>query len=191
MESLRTRKEQSTTGTMQQPPNKHTIFCDKVGIKQPPNTSDLEEAYQIKPVDGGFYKRVLNAYQCKTHQRRFIVTIIHILQLLQIIFGATATAISASKVPTMAVTVLTAIMTVVAGILAFIRDHLDRIRQRQDNLRKVRDYIRFKEMEYRGSAPRDAIVEEAMVKEVMAEMKKLYDNAVVGNKGDKTKSPGA
>ena len=229
--------EQSTTSTM----SKHAIFCDKVGIKksQPTTTGtmsrhtifcckvasrkpvyDPEANYQTEPVDGGFYKKVLKAYKRETLRYQFIVTIIHILQLLQIIFGATATAISASKVPTIAVTVLTAIVTVVAGILAFIRGHLDSTRQLQNNLRKVRDYIRFKEMQYREPALCDATVEvameeEAMEKEVkdpmvkvkdvtaevgkaMAEVKKaieeaekLYYNAVVGNKSDKTKSPGA
>ena len=150
--------------------SKHTIFCDKVGIKKAQST-DLEANYhQIEPVDGGFYKKVLRAHKWKTHHYQFLVTIIHILQLLQIIFGATATAISASKVPTIAVTVLTAIVTVVAGILAFIRGHLDRAHQLQNDLRKVRDYIRFKEMGYRESAPCDTTVkvamEEAMVKEV-------------------------
>ena len=237
MEFLRTRKEQSSTGTMQQP-NKHAIFCDKAGIrnsakdpqkqynectifcckvgikkcpqKQLPNTSDVEAnaAYRMEAVDGGFYKKVLNAYEWKVRQRRFIVTIIHILQLLQIIFGATATAISASKVPTIMVTVLAAIVTVVAGILAFIRGHLDGIRRLQNDLREVCDHISFKEMEYRlcdtteevatedpmakdvkdvtvkevkDDAAKDVMVKE--VNKVMEEVKRLYDNAV---KGDKT-----
>lgn len=182
--------EQSTTSTK----SKRTIFCGKVGIKKVQPTGP-------EPVDRGFYQNVLNAYKGKTRHYLFIVTIIHILQLLQIIFGATATAISASKVPTIAVTVLTAIVTVVAGILAFIRGHLDRTHHVQNGLREVRDYIRFKEMEYRESAPGDATVEVAIVKEAkdakaevekaMADVKKLYYNAIDGNKGDKTKSPGA
>ena len=185
----------TTTGTM----SRHTIFCCKVASRKP--VYDPEANYQTEPVDGGFYKKVLKAYKRETLRYQFIVTIIHILQLLQIIFGATATAISASKVPTIAVTVLTAIVTVVAGILAFIRGHLDRTHHVQNGLREVRDYIRFKEMEYRESAPGDATVEVAIVKEAkdakaevekaMADVKKLYYNAIDGNKGDKTKSPGA
>ena len=100
------------------------MFCDKIGIKKVQPTDP-----EAKPVNGRLCKDVRNAYKWKTHHYQFIVTIIYILQLLQIIFGATATAISASKVPTIAVTVLTAIVTVVAGILAFIKGHLDRTRQ--------------------------------------------------------------
>jgi hypothetical protein len=170
----------------QEQPDKHTIFCGKVGInkdRQPAPTSDHQQKARkngvdgrMEPVDGGFYRKVLKTYKQENYRYRFITTTVHILHFLQIILGATATAISASKVPTTALTVLTAIVTVVAGILAFItgHGHPGRARQLRNNLREVRDHIRFTEMEYWDSAQRDPTVEEAM-----AEVKRLYKAARV------------
>jgi SMODS and SLOG-associating 2TM effector domain len=95
-------------------PDLHAIFCGKVGIEKD-NTSHA--------VKGGFYKEVLRKYKRETYRYWFIASTIHTLYLLQIILGATATAVSASKVPTTALTILTAIVTVVAGMLAFITGH--------------------------------------------------------------------
>jgi hypothetical protein len=158
--------------------DKHAMFCNKVGIEE-----DSTEQNQMKPVDGGFYRKVLKKYKRETRRYWFIATTIHTLYLLQIILGATATAVSVSKVPTAALTVLTAIVTVVAGILAFItgHGHPGRARQLRNNLREVCDYIRFTEMEYRDpaqcdSAQCDQTVKNAMkeVKEAVEEVKRLY-----------------
>lgn len=164
--------------------SKHAQFCRKVGIKRKPiifgpdhdpERTDRQDHTlgPLEAVEGGYYAEVLSAYNWHTFQYWLTATVVDSLYLLQISIGATATAISAAKVPTITVTILTAIGTVVAGVLAFLksRGQPNRARQFRNDLRKVCDYIRFMEMEF-SDPPCDTSVEQAL-----QEVRRLYDAA--------------
>jgi hypothetical protein len=150
----------------------HEEFCLKLGI-------DQKNPY--KTSGDGFYREIKRACKYHSWQYWFIASLINTLHLLQIIIGATATALGgagvaqrASKQRTTAITVLTTIMTVIAAILVYFksRGQPNRVRQLRNDLRKVKEYIR--DMERAFLTPADTTTS---VKDALTEVTRLYKTA--------------
>jgi hypothetical protein len=153
---------------------RHQHYCDMLGIttQEPKQKTRQEPKQKIKPETkpetkwlwwrflgssrtvhgkpGSYYKMILNAYDNHSWQYWFIASLVNTLYLVQIVLGATATALSATKtVSSPAVTALTATSTIVAGILAFLkgRGQPNRVRQLRNDLGLACDEAHLWDME--------------------------------------------
>jgi hypothetical protein len=164
--------------------DKHEQFCNKIGLQSggdrnaSPSGSNSTHSY-TDPVKYGYYYEINQAYKWHSLQYWFIASLINTLHLLQIILGATATALGSaggdkqSKKRTTAITVLTTIITVIAALLTYFksRGQPNRVRQLRNELRNVRDYIRFTEIEFRDPASG------LTVNQALTEVNKRYQGA--------------
>jgi hypothetical protein len=140
---------------------RHQRYCDMLGIATQGTEQETRQQTKwlwwflgsprtIDGKPGSYYKMILNAYNNHSRQYWFIASLVNTLYLVQIVLGATATALSATTtVSSPAVTALTATSTIVAGLLAFLksRGQPNRVRQLRINLGMACDEAHLWEME--------------------------------------------
>jgi hypothetical protein len=146
---------------------KHQLFCKEMGIKE--GKGDTLDA-----VSGQFYYERKKDDDHHKYQYWLVASIINFILLLQIMLGATATALTASKIDAQVVsTVLTAVITVSAGILAFLKSkgQPNRARQLRNDFRKVVEEIDNCEMEFRDPNCKREVVH------AIASIRSLYETA--------------
>lgn len=125
-------------------------------------------------IPGQFYYEKNNAADYHNYQYWLVASTINFILLLQIVLGATATALTASKVNAQVTsTALTAIITVAAGILAFLKSkgQPNRARQLRNDLRKVVEEIKNCEIEFRDPNCKREVVH------ALASVRSLYETA--------------
>jgi hypothetical protein len=146
---------------------KHQLFCKEMGIKG--GEDDMPVA-----VSGQFYYEKKKAADHHKYQYWLVASTINFILLLQIVLGATATALTASKFKTQVPsTILTAIITVAAGILAFLKSkgQPNRARQLRNDLRKVVEGIENFEIDFRDPDCKREVVD------ALASVRSLYETA--------------
>ena len=147
---------------------KHQLFCKEMGIEKG------EDDGGPVAIPGQFYYEKKKAADYHKYQYWLVASTINFILLLQIVLGATATALTASKVNARVTsTVLTAIITVAAGILAFLKSkgQPNRARQLRNDLRKVVEEIENCEMEFRDPHCRREVAH------AVASVRSLYETA--------------
>jgi hypothetical protein len=156
---------------------KHQLFCDEMGIKEGKKGKrgwkGKKDAVPVA-IPGQFYYEKGKAADYHKYQYWLVASTINFILLLQIVLGATATALTASKVNShVTSTVLTAIITVAAGILAFLKSkgQPNRARQLRNDLRKVVEEIENCEMEFRDPHCRREVAH------AVASVRSLYETA--------------
>jgi hypothetical protein len=160
----------TTTNQMELFPGtpKHQLFCEEMGIKKG------KKADMFVAISGQFYYEKKKTDNHHKYKYWFVNSIINFILLLQIVLGATATALTASKVNAQVTsTVLTAIITVAAGILAFLKSkgQPNRARQLRNDFRKVVEEIENCEMEFRDPNCKREVVD------AVASVRGLYETA--------------
>ena len=156
------------TATTNQISAKHQLFCKEMGIKRG------EEDDVPVTISGQFYYEKKKAADHHKYQYWLVASTINFILLLQIVLGATATALTASKINSqVASTILTAIITVAAGILAFLKSkgQPNRARQLRNDLRKVVEGIENFEIDFRDPSCKREVVD------ALASVRSLYETA--------------
>ena len=148
--------------------SKHRLFCEEMGIE-----GGTEDHVPVaKP--GQFYDEKKKTADNFKYQYWFVASTINFILLLQIVLGATATALTASKINAQVVsTIFTAIITVAAGVLAFLKSkgQPNRARQFHNDLRKVVERIENFEIEFRDPNCKREVVD------AVASVRNLYETA--------------
>jgi hypothetical protein len=160
----------ATTNQMELFPGspKHQLFCKEMGIKKGGKGDTLVA------ISGEFYYEKKRDDDHRKYQYWLVASIINFILLLQIVLGATATALTAAKVNAQVTsTALTAIITVAAGILAFLKSkgQPNRARQLRNDFRKVVEEIENCEIEFRDPNCKREVAH------AVASVRSLYETA--------------
>ena len=129
-------------------PAKLLKFRQMTGIKAPPRLA-LDHPERPGP-NMGIYTRVIREERSAKFEYRLMSSIINMSFFVQIVVGATLTALGATNASHTAITVLGSVNTVIAGIQTYLKGQglPNRIRQYQFSLRKLREHIEDREREF-------------------------------------------
>ena len=164
----------------------HTHFCLLAGIT-PSNLP--KDAKWPKPSRTSIYQRAKRKEALQSRKYLFTATVTNSLLLIQIVIGATLTALGASNSPGIYVAVFGALNTIIAGLVTYLKSRGQPMRSRmfKDDLERVIDEVENSETMWLGIASRvhgySAIdtADRVSVRSEIARLTRLYNEAVRNN----------
>ena len=132
----------SRTGTGKSKPNKISTAIPPGSLKSAQNcTADLEGGRRCA---AGIYAEILRHAHTRSMQHRLLGSLLYMLYFMQILIGATLTALGPGAADrSVAITILGACNTVIAGLLALIKGQglPERLRNDEVEFRRLRDWV--------------------------------------------------